>query len=103
MDELHTCCAMVRAGTWDRQSLCGRSAKFETDGKWYCGTHDPTRVKEKRASRDAEYDKKWKAERDRARFVRACEDGIRIIAAGSIDPVRYAKSILESEFGKPED
>lgn len=43
---------------------CGRTAKFERDGKYYCGTHDPAKVSARRAERDA----RW-AEEDRARRV----------------------------------
>lgn len=45
----HTCCESVREpGTWPRFHSCGRTAKVEVDGKWYCGIHDPVKRKAKR-------------------------------------------------------
>lgn len=31
---------------------CPKSGKIERDGRWYCGTHDPVRIKEKQQERD---------------------------------------------------
>lgn len=30
---------------------CSRKAKFEREGKWYCGTHDPVTKKEKQGAK----------------------------------------------------
>ena len=58
MKEKHTCCGEA----WDgyRFYNCGRTAKYEREGKWYCGIHDPVKVEEKRAAREA----RWSAEYD---------------------------------------
>lgn len=53
----HTCCKKV--GTW-LTSTCGRTAKANRDGKWFCGTHDPVAVAEKSAKRNV----KWRAKYD---------------------------------------
>jgi hypothetical protein len=35
------CCASVWPSGGLRGHPCGRTAKVERDGKWYCGIHDP--------------------------------------------------------------
>lgn len=55
----HTCEAAVWARGYFRTYACGKTAKVERDGKWYCGIHDPVRLAEKRAARDAEYDRRY--------------------------------------------
>lgn len=42
---------------------CSKSGKIERDGKWYCGTHDPVRVKENREERDRKWDERFRAQR----------------------------------------
>lgn len=42
---------------------CSKNAKVEREGKWYCGTHDPVAVKQKREARDLEWREKYAAER----------------------------------------
>lgn len=51
--EPHACAAMV-AGEW-RSRPCQKAARTERDGKWYCAAHDPVKVADKRAARDAAY------------------------------------------------
>lgn len=34
---------------------CSINATVERDGKWYCGIHDPVKVKEREEKTDAEY------------------------------------------------
>jgi hypothetical protein len=41
-------------------SICGRGAKYECDGKWYCKTHHPPNIQAKQEARSA----KWRAEWD---------------------------------------
>jgi hypothetical protein len=57
------CCAMVYTGGTFRGHVCGRRAKVVRDGKHYCGTHDPERLKAVRDANSA----KWQAKRDAAR------------------------------------
>jgi len=63
----HTCVGFVvgeRCGGY----TCGRRAKVERGGKWYCLTHDPERV----AARAEARSEKWRRERDadHARYAR---------------------------------
>jgi uncharacterized Zn finger protein (UPF0148 family) len=55
-----TCCKILFNGFGCRGNLCGNKAKFERDGKHYCGIHDPVTIKEKDDAKNA----KWLAERD---------------------------------------
>jgi uncharacterized Zn finger protein (UPF0148 family) len=56
---MNKCCESIREGVaWPRYHACGRSAKVERDGKWYCGIHDPVKRAEKAAVQHA----KWMAE-----------------------------------------
>jgi hypothetical protein len=34
---------------------CGKTAKFQENGKWWCGTHAPSKVAAKRAVREAKW------------------------------------------------
>lgn len=45
------CCEKVWGGYYHH--TCGRTAKVEVDGKYYCGIHDPIKRKEKEDERDA--------------------------------------------------
>ncbi len=36
------CCKVVWDGAW-RSHHCGKPAKLEVDGKWYCGVHNPNK------------------------------------------------------------
>jgi uncharacterized Zn finger protein (UPF0148 family) len=56
----HDCCASTFSGTYGlHHSLCSNNAKYERDGKWYCGTHDPVAIK----ARDDARNEKWRIER----------------------------------------
>lgn len=60
----HQCeafCVLPRGGHF----RCPNNAKYEQDGKWYCGTHDPVRVKQRQDKRDAA-----------SREKQACKDAI---------------------------
>lgn len=51
------CCETVRDAGYTmiaHWSPCSNKAKVERDGKFYCGVHDPERLKAKQAARDAE-------------------------------------------------
>lgn len=43
----HTCCQKIypndKWGSFNPHT-CGRSASYEYEGKWYCGTHDPNKA-----------------------------------------------------------
>ncbi len=61
MSEQHKCLAKVRLA-WGRYSVCGKNAKFDRDGKHYCGMHDPVAVETKRLNRSAKFTAQWNAE-----------------------------------------
>ena len=61
MSEKHTCCGASWAKGSYRPKTCGKTAKFERDGKWYCGTHDPVAIEAKRVKQNAEFQAKWDA------------------------------------------
>lgn len=64
MSTKYTCCARIHSNFIFY--ACGKAAKFERDGKHYCGTHDPVSIAEKRAIKDAV----WKAKYDEIAAVR---------------------------------
>jgi len=60
----YKCCATIYFGTLGmHHKPCSKTAKFERDGARYCGTHDPVAVAARDKQRDAEYKRKWEAER----------------------------------------
>lgn len=56
------CCEMIYRQSYRHQ--CPKSGKIERDGKWYCGTHDPVRIKEKREERDRKWSERFRAQRE---------------------------------------
>lgn len=57
-----TCCAEISNGGWSWYK-CAKNAKFEREGKWYCGTHDPVRVEARRKEREDKYKSQAELER----------------------------------------
>lgn len=43
---------------------CENNGKIERGNKWYCGTHDPIKVKERRAAQSAKWEAQWKRDRE---------------------------------------
>lgn len=99
------CSAHTHGDVW-RDYPCSKNAKVERDGKWYCGTHDPVKVAERKAKRDAVYLEKHDA-RKRAAMRRLrhdklheeCVYAIEAIAKGHNDPVELATDIW-NEYGE---
>ena len=58
----HKCCGTVLPAGAYRTHPCHNGAKIQRDGKWYCGTHDPVAIKEKRDKKNAEHNAKWEAD-----------------------------------------
>lgn len=56
--EKHRCQKMIYGGSFHGRS-CAKTAKFEHEGKWYCGLHHPPAVKAKRIARDRKWHEKW--------------------------------------------
>lgn len=75
MSEKKTCCARVNVSWPYKGDPCGKSAKVERDGKWYCGTHGPVRVEERRKARREAGLARYEAERaaHRAKLASAAE------------------------------
>lgn len=101
----HTC----EAVRWQRghfhSYVCGKPAKIERDGKWYCGIHDPVRVDTKRAERDAEVNRQWAvrtAQRNLEHAAPEMKAALEFILANSGDPVmeNVARAALAKAAGK---
>jgi uncharacterized Zn finger protein (UPF0148 family) len=63
---------------------CDRKGKFERNGKWYCGTHDPERLKAKRDRYQAAFDAEGverQAMREAERKIEELGRGVPEIAA----------------------
>ena len=63
-DEKHTCCERLYKGGYHAR-YCGRGAKYEHGGKWYCGTHHPPTVHRKRVEREKKFHEECVARRKR--------------------------------------
>lgn len=60
----HQCAGKIRLGTsWPRYVPCKRPGKVQSDGKWWCGIHDPQARQAKQDKRDAEWKAKVEADR----------------------------------------
>jgi uncharacterized Zn finger protein (UPF0148 family) len=53
--EKQKCSEIVWPAGAFRGHQCHNSAKIQRDGKWFCGTHDPVAVIEKRDKKNAEF------------------------------------------------
>jgi len=72
-DELvkHTCCGYK----WDGSSewiTCHKTAKYNWAGKWYCGIHDPVKVKAREKKRNEKWEEKY-SEQKRIREIERVE------------------------------
>ena len=47
------------------QYPCKNPTKVEIDGKWYCGTHDPVKVQERRDKRNELYNAEYETRTDK--------------------------------------
>lgn len=71
------CSARVSDGWRDHQ--CSRIAKIKQEDKWYCGTHNPVRIKEKRESKLEKWSKEQavrQSDWDRVKAMRQYFDGV---------------------------
>jgi len=59
----HTC----RETLWHGYTnySCGKKAKHEHEGKWYCKTHHPPTVEAKYKARENRFQQEWAAKRER--------------------------------------
>ncbi len=74
MSEQHQCVGQVfGAGNYFGR-MCGRTAKYEHNGKWYCKMHHPPTVKQKQEEKHVAFEREWAAQRaanERAEAARA--------------------------------
>lgn len=85
------CCAPMKWDSWNRRHLaCGKPGKVERGGQWYCGIHDPERVKAKEQARAEKYQKMF-ALSDARRDISVIEKRI-------VDAVCYC---IENAFELP--
>lgn len=61
MSTKYTCCGRISLGAFYGSKPCGKTAKFDRDGKHYCGTHDPVTIAEKDAIKNAAWKAKYGA------------------------------------------
>lgn len=54
----HKCEKMVFSDY--RHCPCRNNASVEREGKWYCGIHDPEKIKKKREEQDKRWEEKYK-------------------------------------------
>jgi hypothetical protein len=72
MTEQHKCCGKV--GNGFSFFRCDRNAKYEHLGKWYCKTHHPPTLLEKREARNAEWNKEFSARQLAIKEAQAAKD-----------------------------
>lgn len=96
-----TCCNPAGWG-----GRCGKPAKMQHNGKFYCGVHDPVKRAAKHAERDAAWRAKWAYQQklsDRAYRIRQAQNNViataRLAAKqqASWDDVAAAVSLLDAE------
>lgn len=75
------CCVPVGGGY--RPPACGRRAKYERNGKHYCGTHDPVAMQAKRDARSHAWDAKWAADALRAQHINLLADARSAVIAAA--------------------
>jgi hypothetical protein len=59
----HFCKARVWGGY--SSNSCGKKAKHEHEGKWYCKTHHPPTVQAKKEARAERWEKEWAERQER--------------------------------------
>lgn len=77
--EKHGCSAYVMDNY--REYPCARVAKHNEDGKWFCGTHLPSRVLERSKAREDAWTAKWDK---------------RVIESRSVEVLKHVREILYS-------
>lgn len=79
MKEKHKCeKGIFRASRWHHYP-CGKNAKYEEGGRWYCGHHAPSKVAAKLAKQEVELKREaalkniWQQDKRKARVERVAE------------------------------
>jgi hypothetical protein len=60
----HTCNRRIWRGMSSHS--CGKKAKYEHNGAWYCKTHHPPTVRAKTDARNEMWRKQWEEQRERS-------------------------------------
>ena len=102
MSEQHQCVGQVFGAGNYFGPMCGRTAKYEHNGKWYCKMHHPPTVKQKQEEKHAAFEREWAAQRaaneraeaDRAETKRRAE-----LFPELLEALKLAQSII----GHPDD
>ena len=95
MGEKHKCCETVYrkdAGWGERHQKCGKTAKVEADGKWYCGLHTPEAEAKRAKKREQKYEEfcdKSRRLRKQIEFSARCAAALR----GIDDPEAWVKNV----------
>lgn len=58
----HKCVGRVYSGHYIGSHTCNKTARYEHNGEWYCKTHHPQTVEEKRRAHAAKWEAKFDAE-----------------------------------------
>lgn len=102
------CCAATRLDAW-HDGYCSKKAKTFYGRMGYCGTHDPAKIKERIAKRNAKWDVEWaekqagwKFEKDTQFWEKACVEAIEKIAGGYNDARGLAMELMAVKPQKPE-
>lgn len=86
-----------RSGRWYHTSGCLNTATIERDGKWYCGTHDPEKIKARRDKRDAERRQEME---QRTKVSNAADAQVRRLIKLLGDDMNYEVSVGYVEMGR---
>ena len=98
----HKCVGRVYSGHYIGSHTCNKTARYEHNGKWYCKTHHPPTVEEKRRAHAAKWEAKFDAERaQRAQQHREHAEMQRKAAA--YDTLLEALKLARSIIGHPDD
>lgn len=60
-DDKKQCAGRCRSDNGYHRHPCSKSGKYHEDGKDWCGSHRPSRIKAKVEARNAKWDAEWKA------------------------------------------
>ncbi len=96
----HTCREKVWHGYTSYS--CGKKAKHEHEGHWYCKTHHPPTVEAKNKARNERFEKEWaaKREQDALEAMQKAEQQRRAdLYPELLEALKLARSII----GHPED
>jgi hypothetical protein len=81
--------------------MCGRNAKQEHEGRWYCGTHYPPTVEAKRAARQAAWQKEYD-ERNAAHKAQRLQQAEHARRSECFDDLLAALQLLVRHIGVTE-